>query len=207
MNATVGVPLTKITVGQFIDTNPLATVSDYAVSVNWGDGQFSGGRSCLFLHSVSSWAGRALSSPSRRRIPTRLPEHSRSPRSSLIPAGREIDEHRHRPRTRRCNRSQPPHFCRRGPAVHRHGRLFHRPQPEGHGEPVHCDDQLGQWRFHGRHRHVRRLRCFRRHGSRSGFGQGLQRVPRGKGLTTSRLSWAAGSQFTAFTTATVADAP
>jgi large repetitive protein len=43
INATIGTPLTNVTVGQFIDTNPLAVASNYAVSVNWGDGQFSAG--------------------------------------------------------------------------------------------------------------------------------------------------------------------
>jgi hypothetical protein len=52
INATVGVPLTNVTVGQFIDTNPLATTSGYAVSVNWGDGQFSGGTVVPFRTAV-----------------------------------------------------------------------------------------------------------------------------------------------------------
>jgi large repetitive protein len=43
INATIGVPLTNITIGQFIDTNPLAVAGNYAVSVNWGGGQFSSG--------------------------------------------------------------------------------------------------------------------------------------------------------------------
>jgi hypothetical protein len=43
VSATVGTGLTNLTVGQFIDDNPLATSSDYAVQVNWGDGQFSAG--------------------------------------------------------------------------------------------------------------------------------------------------------------------
>ena len=52
INATVGVPLTNVTIGQFIDTNPLATASDYAVSVNWGDGQFSAGTVVPFKTST-----------------------------------------------------------------------------------------------------------------------------------------------------------
>ena len=52
INATVGVPLTNITVGQFIDTNPLATSSGYAVSVNWGDGLFSAGTVVPFKTST-----------------------------------------------------------------------------------------------------------------------------------------------------------
>ncbi len=43
INATIGVPLTNVTIGQLIDTNPLAVAGNYAVSVNWGDGQFSSG--------------------------------------------------------------------------------------------------------------------------------------------------------------------
>ncbi len=43
INATIGVPLTNVTIGQFIDTNNLAVAGNYAVSVNWGDGQFSSG--------------------------------------------------------------------------------------------------------------------------------------------------------------------
>jgi hypothetical protein len=43
INATVGTGLTNVTVGQFIDTNPLAKATDYSVQVNWGDGQFSSG--------------------------------------------------------------------------------------------------------------------------------------------------------------------
>ncbi len=43
VSTTAGAGLTNLTVGQFVDTNPLATASDYAVQVNWGDGQFSAG--------------------------------------------------------------------------------------------------------------------------------------------------------------------
>ncbi len=43
VTATVGTGLTNLTVGQFIDANPLATASNYSVQVNWGDGQFSAG--------------------------------------------------------------------------------------------------------------------------------------------------------------------
>jgi hypothetical protein len=42
-NATVGVALTNVTVGRFIDSNPLATADDYAVQVAWGDGTTSAG--------------------------------------------------------------------------------------------------------------------------------------------------------------------
>jgi hypothetical protein len=51
-SATVNVPITNLTVGQFIDSNPLATSHDYAVSVNWGDGKFSGGTVVAFRSAV-----------------------------------------------------------------------------------------------------------------------------------------------------------
>ena len=51
-NATVGSPLTSVTVGQFIDTNPLATSAGYAVTVNWGDGKFSGGTVVPFKTAI-----------------------------------------------------------------------------------------------------------------------------------------------------------
>ena len=51
-NATVNVPITNLTVGQFIDTNPLAIGNDYAAAINWGDGQFSSGTVVPFKTAV-----------------------------------------------------------------------------------------------------------------------------------------------------------
>jgi large repetitive protein len=52
INASIGAPLTNVTVGQFIDTNPLAVAGNYAVSVNWGDGQFSSGTVVPYMTST-----------------------------------------------------------------------------------------------------------------------------------------------------------
>ena len=79
--ATVGVGLTHVTVGQFIDTNPLANAGDFSVQVNWGDGQTTPGPSYLTGARCSS-AARASNSLSRRRtsMPARAVFSSR-PRS------------------------------------------------------------------------------------------------------------------------------
>ena len=52
--ATVGGALTNVSLGTFVDANSLATSSDYAVQVNWGDSKTSAGTVVPYSTAVQS---------------------------------------------------------------------------------------------------------------------------------------------------------